>query len=85
MVLLMIDKVQSGWMVDKLHSSVFGCDLGVEHTLTHITHSHWCAGVKENVKEHIHTCPLCNPHSHGHHHWHHTHTSPHCWSALALI
>ena len=33
MVLLVIGKVQCGWMVDQLHSCAFGCDLGVEHTL----------------------------------------------------
>ena len=35
MVLLVIGKVQSGWMGDQVHSSVFGGDLGVEHTGTH--------------------------------------------------
>ena len=66
MVLLVIGKVQSGWMVDQLYNSVFGGDLGVKHTLAHITHNHWWPGVKEDVKEHIHTCPPCNPHNHGH-------------------
>ena len=35
MALLVIGKVESGWIVDQLHSSVFGGDLGVKHTDTH--------------------------------------------------
>ena len=67
MVLLVIPKVQRGCILDELHSSLFGGHLGVEHTLTHITHNHWWFGVKEDVKERIHACPPCNPHNHGHH------------------
>ena len=55
MVLLVFGKVQSGWMVDQLHSPAFDGGLGVEHTLAHITRNHWWFGVKEGVKEHIHT------------------------------
>ena len=66
-VLLVIDKVQSGWMVGKLYSSPFVGDLGVEHTLALITHNHWWPGVKEDMKERFFTCPPCNPHNHGHH------------------
>ena len=84
-MMLVRSKVQSGWMVDQVHSSVFGGDLGVEHSLAHITHNHWWLGVKEDEKEHINTCPSCNPHNHGYHHSHHSHTSSHCLSALALI
>ena len=55
MVLFVISNVQSGWMVDQLHSSVFGGDLGVECTLVHITPNHlmvWCERGRE--REHLH-------------------------------
>ena len=84
--LLVIGNVQSRYLVDKLHCSVFGGDLSVEHALAHITHNHWLPGVKENVKERVHTCPPCNPHNHGYHQLaSQPHITTHCLSTLALI
>ena len=61
MALLVIGKMESGWMADQLHSSVIGGDLGVEHTLAYITHNHWWSGVKEHVKEHMPTMQSTQP------------------------
>ena len=69
---VVIDKVQSGWIVDQHHRSVYGSDLGVKHTLAHITHNHWWAGERGRERAHPHlptmqstqpwVPPLAHPH-----------------------
>ena len=58
-MLLVISKVQSGCMVDKLHSSVFCRGLCVESTLVCITHSEWLDMIQD-VNDLDEPTILCN-------------------------